>query len=43
LSDDAIERYLGRYQTLLAARQQAPAPLLDACRDIAVLVLTIDG
>ena len=27
LSDDAIERYLGRYQTMLAARQQAPERL----------------
>jgi hypothetical protein len=26
-SDDAIERYLGRYQTMLAARQQAPERL----------------
>jgi len=43
LSDDAIERYLGRYQTMLAARQQDPAQLLDAYRDIAALVLTIDG
>jgi len=43
LSDDAIERYLGRYQTMLAARQQAPAQRLDAYRDIAALVVTIDG
>jgi hypothetical protein len=43
LSDDAIERSLGRYQTMLAARQQDPAQLLDAYRDIAALVLTIDG
>jgi len=25
LSDDAIEQYIGQYQTMLAARQQAPA------------------
>src|SRR5437867_8137757 len=43
LSDDAIERYIGRYQTMLAARQQDPARLSDAYRDIASLVLTIDG
>jgi len=43
LSDDAIERYLGRYQTMLAARQQDPARLLVAYRDITSLVLTIDG
>ena len=43
LSDDAIERYLGRYQTMLAARQQAPERLRVAYRDITSLVLTIDG
>jgi hypothetical protein len=43
LSDDAIENYLGRYQTMLAARQQDPERLADDYRDIASLVLTIDG
>src|SRR6266516_2119241 len=43
LSDDATERYIGRHQTILAARQQYPARLSDAYRDIASLVLTIDG
>jgi transposase-like protein len=43
LSDEAIERYLGRYQTMLAARQQAPERLSVAYRDITSLVLTIDG
>jgi hypothetical protein len=43
LSDDAIERDLGRYQTMLAARQQDPERLLVAYRDITSLVLTIDG
>jgi hypothetical protein len=43
LSDDASERYLGRYQTMLAARQQDPERLLVASRDITSLVLTIDG
>jgi len=43
LSDDAIETYIGRYQTMLAARQQDPAQLVEAYRDIGALVLTIDG
>src|SRR6266705_2562565 len=43
LSDDAIEHYIGRYQTMLAARQQDPAQLAEAYRDITSLVLTIDG
>jgi hypothetical protein len=43
LSDDAIEHYIGLYQTMLAACQQDPDRLADAYRDIASLVLTIDG
>jgi hypothetical protein len=43
LSDDAIASYLGRYQTMLAARQQDPERLADDYRDMASLVLTIDG
>jgi hypothetical protein len=43
LSDDAIETYIGRYQTMLAARQPDPARLAEAYRDSASLVLTIDG
>src|SRR5712671_4773742 len=43
LSDDAIEHYIGLYQTILAARQQDPAQLAEAYRDIPSLVLTIDG
>ena len=43
LSDDALASYLGRYQTMLAARQQDPARLADDYREIASLVLTIDG
>src|SRR5262249_32477673 len=43
LSADAIETYIGRYQTMLAARQQDPAQLVEAYRDIGSLVLTIDG
>ena len=43
LSDDAIENYIGRYQTMLAARQHDPEQLVEAYRDIESLVLTIDG
>jgi len=43
LSDDAIETYIGRYQTMRAARQQDPAQLVEAYRDIESLVVTIDG
>jgi hypothetical protein len=43
LSDDAIEHYIGLYQTMLAARQQDPAQLAETYRDIPSLVLTIDG
>jgi hypothetical protein len=43
LSDDAIERSLGRYQTMLAARQQDPERLRADYRAVASLVLTIDG
>jgi hypothetical protein len=43
LSDDAIERYIDRYQTLLAARHQDPRLLKDDYRDIKELVLSIDG
>src|SRR5437899_7001247 len=43
LSDDALASYLGRYQTMLAARQQDPARLADGYQDITSLVLTIDG
>ena len=43
LSDDAIEHYIGQYQTMLAARQQDPAQLWEVYQDIESLVLTIDG
>jgi len=43
LSDDALASSLGRYQTMLAARQQDPERLADDYRDSASLVLTIDG
>src|SRR5256712_3724238 len=43
LCDDAITHYIGLYQSMLAARQQDPARLAEVYRDIASLVLTIDG
>ena len=43
VSDDAMEHYIGLYQTMLAGRQQDPDRLAEACRDIEALVLTIDG
>jgi hypothetical protein len=43
LSDDALAHYVGLYQTMLAARQQDPQRLTEVYRDIAALVLTIDG
>jgi hypothetical protein len=43
LSVDAIERYVGRYQLMLAARQQDPRGVASAYRRSQGLVLTIDG
>lgn len=43
LSADAIEEALRRYQTLLAARQQAPEVLAAAYRHVEALVVSIDG
>ena len=43
LSDDAIARYMGLYQTMLAARQQDPERLVEVYRNMEALVLTIDG
>lgn len=43
LSPDAIERYIDRYQTMLAARHQDPRLLQDDYKDIKDLVLSIDG
>ena len=43
LSADAIEDSLGRYQVMLAARQQDPQQLAVAYRKTAGLVLSIDG
>jgi MULE transposase domain len=43
LSVDALAKYVRRYQTMVAARQQDRGQLSDAYRDIDALVLTIDG
>jgi hypothetical protein len=43
LSADAIERYVGRYQRMLAARQQDPAEVAHVYRRARGLILTIDG
>jgi len=42
-SADAVEDALRRYQTRLAARQRAPQGVAAAYRDVAALVLSIDG
>jgi hypothetical protein len=43
LSVDAIERYVSRYQLMLAARQQDPIEVARAYRRAKGLILTIDG
>jgi hypothetical protein len=43
LSVDAIERYVERYQRMLAARQQDPVEVARAYRRAKGLVLSIDG
>jgi hypothetical protein len=43
LSADAIEDALQRYQTIRAARQQAPQVVAAAYRHVEALVLSIDG
>jgi hypothetical protein len=43
LSDDAIEKYIRRYQVMLAARHQDPQLLAEEYREVKELVLTIDG
>lgn len=43
LSFDAVLAYLGRYQTMLAARQQDPQQLARAYAKVDCLVLSIDG
>ncbi len=43
LSADAVEDALRRYQTMLASRQQDPQVVAAAYRNVAALVLSIDG
>ena len=43
LSDDAIERAVYRYQTMVAARQQDPKLLAEEYREVDNLILSIDG
>ena len=43
LSDDAIERYIHRYQQMLAARQHDPHLLAAAYADVDAVILAIDG
>jgi hypothetical protein len=43
LSDDAISGYLQRYRCMVAARHQDAALLAEHYKDIASVVLTIDG
>src|SRR6266481_3853971 len=43
LSNDAIERYIHRYQQMLAARQHDPHLLAAAYADVDAVILAIDG
>ena len=43
LSDDAIEKYIRRYQVMLAARQQDPESLRRHYESAAEIILCIDG
>ncbi len=43
VSSDAIEQYIGRYQRIVAARQQDPAILAANYRGVKELILAIDG
>jgi hypothetical protein len=43
LSDDAIERYIHRYQRMLAARQHDPHQLAAAYANVDAVILSIDG
>ncbi len=43
LSDDAIAKYIQRYQAMLAARQQDPAALQQQYESVGEIVLSIDG
>jgi hypothetical protein len=43
LSDDAIAKYIQRYQVMLAARQQDPEVLRQQYDSVAEIILSIDG
>jgi hypothetical protein len=43
LSDDAIERYIHRYQQMLAARHRDPQQLAAAYAQVDTVILAIDG
>src|SRR5271155_1982604 len=43
LSDDAIAKYIQRYQAMLAARQQDPEALRRQHESVAEIILSIDG
>src|SRR6476469_5044255 len=43
LSDDAIAKYIQRYQVMLAARQQDPQALRRQYESVAEIILSIDG
>jgi hypothetical protein len=43
LSDDAISKYIQRYQTMLAARQQDPDALRRQYESVDEIILSIDG
>ena len=43
LSDDAIAKYIRRYQVMLAARQQDPQALRRRYESVDEIVLSIDG
>lgn len=43
ISDDAIERYIARYQTMVAARHQDPTQMAQAYQGVKDLILSIDG
>ena len=43
LSDDAIAKYIRRYQVMLGARQQDPKVLRGQYKPVAEIVLSIDG
>jgi hypothetical protein len=43
VSEDTIEDAIGRYQAIVAAREQDPQRLVEVYRDVEEIVLSIDG